>query len=90
MTFNEIANVLNAQSEADILEDFNTSFAVTSITGKRYFVARWLVEDIYCDGIEFMSQEFFEELHMLLSCYEKDPEYFGEDEISFYFTGETL
>jgi len=89
--FKELMIELHAKTDEDIMNTFDTTFTVTGIGGERYHVAKWLVEDVmYVDGVEYMSQEFFEELHDLLSAYEADPDYFGENIESFLFTGEVL
>lgn len=88
--FTNLIMELHDMTEAEIMNEFDTTFTVTGIGGERYHVAKWLVEDVMYDDVEYMSQEFFEELHGLLSAYEADEDYFGEEVDSFLFTGEVL
>jgi len=90
MTFNELVNNMKTKTDADIAETFDNSFAITGTDGARYYVAKWLIEDVLFDEIDYMSQEFFEELHELLNSYETKPNYFGEGVESFFFTGEVI
>jgi len=88
--FKNLMIELHTKTDEDIMNTFDTTFTVTGLGGERYHVAKWLVEDVMYDDIEYMSQEFFEEMHDLLSAYEADENYFGEGIESFLFTGEVL
>lgn len=87
--FSKLAAELNARSESDVLVGFNLEFQFTGYDGVRYYVAEWLVEDILSDDIEFMSQEFFEEVFEMYDEVMQDENYFG-GEFPFIRSGEVI